>query len=149
MTFPSPIALGLETLFRSPGLLREEGSERTTATGSHPTSRGPSRSTSTDLSWIDSFRRAEFLAEGTQIAPVEHLTSDTTSLLQLRSSALAMISSPNIDAATAFVSPEANSRPACCPNAPTKKSKSLRRRPDEENDAEANVQLPVARKLAF
>lgn len=132
VSFPSPIAPRLETLFHTPDLLQEEA----------PTARGASRSTNTDLSWIDSFRCAEFLAEAKQLAPLEPLALRSTP-------SLAMIGSPNMDGATAFVSPEANSRPACCPNAPTKKSKSMRRRPDEENEAEVNSQLPVARRLAF
>jgi len=62
---------------------------------------------------------------------------------------LAMIAPPSTLDSTSFVSPEASAPPACCPNAPLKKIKSMRRRPDDENESTANSELPLARKLSF
>ena len=85
-------------------------------------------------SWLEQYKCAELLARG--------LTLQDTNTRHL-----AMISTPNVDS-TSFVSPEASVPPACCPNAPVKKMKSMRRRPDDENEAD-NMQLPLARKLSF
>jgi hypothetical protein len=80
-------------------------------------------------SWIDEDARAEL--------PSQH------------SRQLAMIAPPSTLDSTSFVSPETSAPPACCPNAPLKKIKSMRRRPDDENESTANSELPLARKLSF
>lgn len=101
----------------------------------------PSALSSKRCSWIEEYKRAELLARS-PLSP--SLPAQDSS-----SRHLAMIQSPNVDSAS-FVSPEASAQPACCPNAPMKKTKSMRRRPDDENENSAVAwQLPLARKLCF
>ena len=50
-----------------------------------------------------------------------------------------------------FVTPDpspGSPTPRACPNAPSKKSKHMRRRPDAEDESQ-NLQMPVARRLEF
>ena len=50
-----------------------------------------------------------------------------------------------------FVTPDpspGSPTPRVCPNAPSKKSKHMRRRPDAEDESQ-NLQMPVARRLEF
>ena len=93
------------------------------------------------LSWLDAYARAELLA---QVA----ITPDTVAVA-LRSPQLAMIGSSNAHTQPFFVTPENSPVAAVCPNAPMKKNKIQRRRPDDENDERGNSGLPVARQLAF
>ena len=100
------------------------------------------------VSSSDQFYLAEILAKGKFTRPPSS-KSIVTALgpySSARSPPLAMM--PNLDA-SAFVSPEPSSRPACCPHAPIKKNNSVRRRPSEENEGSVNYQASVVRKLAF
>ena len=94
------------------------------------------------LSWLDAYARAELLAH------IPSLTPDTVAVA-LRSPQLAMIGSSNVHTQPFLVTPEHSPVAVVCPNAPMKKNKSQRRRPDDENDERGNSGLPVARQLAF
>ena len=87
-------------------------------------------------SWIDLYTRAELVSQGPPLATTASFS---------RPLALAMVGADS----SSFVSPDVSAPPTCCPNAPIKKSKILRRRPDDENDGSYNYKLPLARKLAF
>ena len=102
------------------------------------------------VSSSDQFYLAEILAKGKFTRPPSSLSivRELGPYSSASSPPLAMIGSPNLDA-SAFVSPEPSSRPACCPHAPIKKNNSVRRRPSEENEGGVNYQASVVRKLAF